>query len=171
MKLPANFELAGPAWRFVAGGINLLVFGCITMVAEFAAKRLGDDGARAVALVGITGFWLVWSLRRKSLGGAFCLLEIRSADFAPLLVGAYLVRTLPYYLLAFLACFPLGILPPSLAKVQLLFLIGLIVGLGVDAICLVLTRRSLLDRWTKTEVLRLNLPAHLRPRFFGIRIS
>lgn len=171
MNLPEHLEQARPLRRFVAGLINLLIVGLFSEVAQRVLKQEGETGIRFGVLAWITFFWLLCILRRKSVGGAFCLLEMKRTDFSALGRSVYLVRTLPFYLLALVGYFPTGILPPQAVMAQLGGLLLVASVLVVDAAYTLLTRRSLFDRWLNTTVVRLNLPDHLRPRIFGIRVS
>lgn len=171
MNSPTNLELARPAWRLAAGVINFLAVGFIAAITRLAAQPLGENRIRMIVLLGVTVFWLACVLRGKSLGGSFCLLEIRRADFSTLAFPTQLLRTLPFYLLALIGFLPLSVFPVSVAIIQALVFLSLTAVLIVDVAFLLITRRSLVDRWLKIKVLRLNLPERVRPRIFGIRIS
>jgi hypothetical protein len=171
MNPQTNLEPARPSWRFAAGIINLIAVGFMAMIAQQAATPLGESRIRMLVLVGVTVFWLVCVLRKKSLGAVFCLLEVKRADSSVLSIPVYFLWTLPFYLFALVGYFPLSVLPDGVAMMQPILLLLLTTALVVDALFLLVTRRSLSDRWLKIAVLRLNLPDHLRPRILGIRIS
>jgi hypothetical protein len=176
MTDPANLEPATPSWRVVAGVINIFVVGILIELTRLASGHFFNDSEDHVTMcliiIGlVTVYWLGCVLRKKSLGGAFCLLEVRRTDFLHPSLSVHILRTSPYYLLALFAYFPTAILPMAINVSRVLMLLPLLAVLAVNAVFLILTRRSLFDRWLEIVVLRLNLPDNLRPRIFGIRVS
>ena len=175
MIAPPHFEKASTSWRFAAAAINVVAVGSFVVVAEALARRFAAPGAqsttvRLILLGLVTLYWLACALKRKSLGGTFCLLESRRQGFDPLSFRLCLLRSLHFYAASVIAYTPSSVLPSGAETVRAMLLFALAALFALDAIILVLTSRSVADRLFKVTVFRLNLPDHLRPKMFGQRI-
>lgn len=155
--------------RTAATSINLA---CIVLLAagvEFFTTNLTETNRAAqtiIATKALFGLWILFWLGcaqvRSSPGLALMKLRVVSADdqshpvnlttalFRPLLHGAFLSTLI----------FPVHLLPPSIAPIQ--FLMVLIGALMLSANATPLwsgsNRRSLLDQWLHTRVIRRSRP-------------
>jgi hypothetical protein len=151
--------------RAFATAINLIILAGISVVAETLAGNAGtqNPAARAIiatkTLFGIwTLFWLACGHMRSSPGLA--LMKLRVVDEANLSqrisLPIALFRPLPYGLFLLVLIFPVHLLPRSIAPAQ--FLAVLVASLFLAANCTPLwsgpDRRSLLDKWLRTRVVK-----------------
>ncbi len=156
---------ASPFQRVAATAINLGIVLGLAFVSERIAAASGapESAARAAiamkALFGLcTLFWLGCGHARTSPGLFLMKLRVvqapESTDRITLLTA--LVRPLPYFVFGIVVVYPVELIPRSIAPVQ--FLLVLVSALLLAANSTPLwsgpNRRSLLDRWLKTRVVK-----------------
>ncbi len=135
----------------------------MTPVWHGVAERLCSIGL-------VTILWLISFLQKKSLGAAFCLLEVRKSDGGQPSSLQMLVRSGPIYALAVICMIPRETLPAWLDHISQLLSLVMLLGVIANGIIGIITHSSLLDRVSKTVVFQIDLPGHIKPRIFGIRI-
>ena len=160
-----ELELAKPAQRVAATTINTIILLGLALFAEWIASTSDapSPAARAYvaaqALFGLSAiFWLICGQARTSPGLA--LMRLKVVDAIPphtrvALVTA-LLRPLPFFLFGVIVAAPVSIIPRSVAAGHFLFVIMGALFLGANATPLWTggTRRSLVDKWLKTVVVR-----------------
>ena len=170
MSMPIHYEKAPVAYRVCAAGINVLTFSVFVMASSLV---VGDGyltnqtvlAARPLLCGFLTVLWLA-SVVRRSPGSAICLLEVRALGGEPLSYKKRALWSLPYYVFVLVMLVPFG---PSqeIALLRAVFCLAGVLALTIDGIALLATGRSLRDRAADAVVLRLSLPAQVKPRLFG----
>lgn len=173
--LPPYLIPASRLRRFCAGLLNFMSAGFVGLLTGTIAtgsiepSHFGLEG-RLWALGLLTVLWVIYIAKRKSVGAAFCLLEIRCMDGAIPGARQMVARSWPVVVCAVLWSFPAEVLPRWGVVLWLVTLLGFIVGVMLSGIVGIVSGSSLLDRLSKTMLLQLKLPEHAKPRVFGLRI-
>lgn len=170
MSFPVHYEPAPVAYRVCAAGINFMAFGFVSMV---WGRVVGDgtltqqtyEASRALLCGILTLLWLI-AVVRRSPGSALCLLENRAPSGEPLKIWQRALWSLPYYLFCLIMLAPLS-LNPAFAMMRAIVVFAGLLALAIDGAALLFTGRSFRDRAVGVVVLRLSLPANLKPRLFG----
>ena len=170
--LPAHLVPATRPRRFAAGLINFMSFSCALMLGEAIVMFQPQLGlAREVWATSIMSiFWILYIVRGKSIGGAFCLLEIRTHEGHRSSRWQRLIRSTPGFSLPFAFVMPATGEPSAAGVLVVLLFFTLACAIVVSGIIGLVTGASLLDRLSKTVLLQLKLPDHAKPRVFGMRI-
>ncbi|MCF3649594.1 RDD family protein [Synoicihabitans lomoniglobus] len=149
--------------RVLAATINLLIVIGLGFAAELIVYNAPDSPTRtflaAKAAFGLVVlFWLGCAQMRTSPGLALMKLRVVPTD-APrgrMALMTAIVRPMPFLLFGLVMAFPVGLIPRSLASVQFLLVLGFALFLAANAspIWSGPERRSLMDKWLNTTVVR-----------------
>ena len=157
---------ARPLQRVGAALINLV----IVMVLAFAAEQIAGSSnaptsaARAAtamkALFGLCAlFWFICGHLRTSPGLALLKLRVVSEANERLRIslGSALVRPLPFFFFGIVVVYPVELIPRSIAPMQffLVLVSSLLLAANAAPLWSGPDRRSLLDRWLKIRVIRI----------------
>jgi len=156
---------ARPLQRVGAALINLAIVAGLALLAEQIAgsSNAPSSAARAaIALKAIFGmsalFWLACGHMRTSPG--LVLLKLRVVgevdERARISLGQALIRPLPFFFCGMIVAYPVELIPRSVAPVQffLVLVSSLLLAANATPLWSGPNRRSLLDRWLKTRVVR-----------------
>lgn len=151
--------------RVAATAINLGIVLLLALAAERIAAVSGAPNAAARAAIAIKAhfglcalFWLGCGHARTSPG--LWLMKLRVVQMPDsqhrISLLTALLRPLPFFVFGILVIFPTQLIPANLGPVQFLLVLGSALLLAANSTTLWSgpNRRSLLDRWLKTRVIR-----------------
>src|SRR5690606_11279621 len=162
---PSASSAATPFQRVAATTLNLILVLGLAFAAEWVAARAVANypAARAMlagkALFALAAiFWLVCGQARTSPGLALLGLRVEpvNAPGTRISLRTALLRPLPFFIVGIVMTFPVAIIPRALAPVQFLLTLGgaLFIAANATPLWSAPDKRSLLDRWLGTQVVR-----------------
>jgi len=163
------------ARRFSAGLLNFLSVGFAVSLSDLIVTGSlmppGNVPSQRFWTMGfISALWLFCVVKKMSLGSLLCVLEIRSRTGDRPSLKQMLARSAPIYTSAVVMVFPIECLPRLLAIAWPLVFLLVALAVLANAVAAAITGLSFLDRLSKTVVLQVKLPDHMKPRLFGIRV-
>lgn len=157
---------ARPLQRVGAALINLMVIIGLAFLAEQIARSSNVPSSAAQAAVAMKAlfglcalYWLVCGHLRTSPGLVLLKLRVVSEvdERTRIPLGTALVRPIPFFFFGIVVVYPVELIPRSIAPMQffLVLVSSLLLAANAAPLWSGPNRRSLLDRWLKTRVIRI----------------